>query len=107
MTLHGLLEGCGVVAVEQAHAATAVNAVGVVDAHHEAHVAVAVVTPLLLGVKLAGRVGDFVAAVVGHERYGATGLPSLRIAERNFSAVDGTGGNTCDVRCRDGSARRL
>jgi hypothetical protein len=68
VALHGLLEGGGVVAVEQANAAAAVDAVGVVDAHHEAHVVVAVVTPLLLGVKVAGRVGEVVAAVVGHER---------------------------------------
>ena len=68
VALHGLLEVCGVVAVEQANAAAAVDAVGMVDAHHEAHVAVALVAPLLLGVKLAGAVGEVVAAVVGHER---------------------------------------
>ena len=68
VALHGFLESDGVVVAEEAHAAATVDAVGVIDAHHEAHVTVARTTPLLLGVKLAGRVGEVVAAVVGHER---------------------------------------
>ena len=84
VTLHGLLEVGGIVAVEQSNTAATFDAVGVVDAHHESHVAVAVVAPLLLRVELALVVLEIqVAAVVRHERCRASGLPSLRAAERN------------------------
>ena len=83
MALHSLLEVGGVAAVEEAHAAAAFDAVGVVDAHHEAHVVAAVVTPLLLGVKLAGAVLEVVAAGVRHERCRAQGLPSSYLAVLN------------------------
>ncbi|MGK0205175.1 MAG: hypothetical protein ACI9S9_004263, partial [Planctomycetota bacterium] len=55
---------------------------------------------LLLSVELAGRVGEVVAAVVGHERCRAPGLPSLRIADENAAAVGGMADNSCAMaRC--------
>jgi hypothetical protein len=85
VALHGFVKGLRVVAAKKSHSATAVNAVGVVDAHHEANIAIAVVAPLLLRVELVVVVRDIdVAAVVRHERCRAIGLPSLLLPLGDF-----------------------
>ena len=83
MTLQRLLKSGAVVRVEEAHPTSAVDAIGVANAHHEANVVVAVITPLHFLVKLASAVGEVEVVVVvgGHERSGASGLPSARRSE--------------------------
>lgn len=82
VTLQRLLKYGAVVRVEEAHPTSAVDAIGVANAHHEANVVVAVITPLHFLVKLAIAVGEVEVVVVGgHERSGASGLPSARRSE--------------------------
>ena len=83
VTLQRLLKSGAVVRVEEAHPTSAVDAIGVANAHHEANVVVAVITPLHFLVKLASAVGEVEVVVVvgGHERSGASGLPSARRSE--------------------------
>ena len=67
MPLHRLLEAASVTLAEQPNTATAFNTVGLVDAADEAHVAVALLAPLLLCVKLTSAARDVqVVVVVGH-----------------------------------------